>query len=223
MAWVSRTNLALEVPAEPPDEAWVFAQTLLGRPIPSPSAVRAEARAKRAQLAWLASISTRHEQQLHDELSRRSAAIEDRERLEWLASFSPRHERALRRLQAAEAEVREARARYERLVEDLRVQEADWDPSKHPRLGGPPNEGWFASKGGAGSTRLAQNSSASEPKARQLRDDARVVDRISRSSSDKWNGDRVLDVVGALAPGWLRFVKKHVTLSLTSNGTACNC
>ncbi|MGD9722012.1 MAG: AHH domain-containing protein [Pirellulales bacterium] len=154
MAWGESTAgaSASDLPervAEPPDEAWVFAQTLLGRPIPSPSAVRAEARAKREQLAWLASISRRHEQQLHDELSRRSATIEDRERLEWLASFSPRHERERRRLQAAEAEVREARARYERLVEDLSVQEADWDPSKHPRLGRPPNAGWFASKGGA--------------------------------------------------------------------------
>ncbi|MGD9721838.1 MAG: hypothetical protein AB7O59_11040 [Pirellulales bacterium] len=150
MAWGIPTAApidALRGSEQPPDEAWLFAQALLGRPIPSPSAARAEGRAKREQLAWLASVSTDHERQLRTQLSRRSAAVEERERLEWLASFSPRHERELRRMQAAEAEVRTARVRYEQLFEDLCVQEADWDPSKHPRLGGPPNAGWFATTG----------------------------------------------------------------------------
>ena len=30
--------------------------------------------------------------------------------------------------------------------------EAQWDPAKHPRLGGPPNAGWFATTGGSGSS-----------------------------------------------------------------------
>ncbi len=39
------------------------------------------------------------------------------------------------------------------------VLEADWDSSKHPRRGGPPNAGWFADKG-TGTTRSASTRSS---------------------------------------------------------------
>jgi hypothetical protein len=42
----------------PPSEAWLFAQTLLGKPVPSPFRAEADARARREHLEWLAEIST---------------------------------------------------------------------------------------------------------------------------------------------------------------------
>ena len=47
----------------------------------------------------------------------------------------------------------------EQFVESL--LEGAWDPSKHPRLGGPPNAGWWASAGTGGQG--AGNSSTSSP------------------------------------------------------------
>ncbi len=73
----------------------------------------------------------------------------DREQLEWLALISDEHEGKLRALLREEAEARELLRRRERFSEDWTSQE-QWDPSKHPRQGGPPNAGWFASTGGGG-------------------------------------------------------------------------
>jgi hypothetical protein len=46
-------------------------------------------------------------------------------------------------------DTQEAQRRWEQFTEALTAQEA-WDPSKHPRQGGPPNAGWWASTGGSG-------------------------------------------------------------------------
>jgi hypothetical protein len=136
--------------ASPPSEAWLFAQALLGKPVPSPSRERTEARASREQLEWLAQISDRHAAQLRALQSAEAEARRQREQLEWLAGISPKHESQLRRLLASEAQARDAQARFERFVEGSNLQEALWDPSKHPRRGGPPNAGWFATTGGGG-------------------------------------------------------------------------
>lgn len=77
------------------------------------------------------------------------------------------------------------------------VEEETFDPGKHPRLGGPPNAGWFARTG---------------PWAN------RAHLRIALASGKNWSGDRVLDVMGAIAPGWVPFIQKQVTLARTSSG-----
>lgn len=136
--------------ASPQSASWLFAQALLGKPVPSPSRERSEARIKREQLEWLAQISTEHERALRRLQIAEADAGRERERLEWLASISTRHERQFRRLLATEAEAREALAHCERFVENLEVQEAQWDPAKHPHRGGPPNAGWWATTGGSG-------------------------------------------------------------------------
>jgi hypothetical protein len=59
---------------------------------------------------------------------------------------------------ASEAAERQTKARIERFVESLVVQEDVWDPAKHPRRGTPPNPGWFAPKG-SGTTSLTGKSS----------------------------------------------------------------
>ncbi|HWC89681.1 MAG TPA: hypothetical protein VG433_08500, partial [Pirellulales bacterium] len=50
--------------------------------------------------------------------------------------------------------------RSRRILERLEYAAEIWDESKHPRAGGPPNAGWFASTGGsAGIAPLAANRS----------------------------------------------------------------
>lgn len=113
-----RKNAAYSASGATPDDTWLFAQAVLGNPIPDPSAAARRARA-------------------------------DREQLEWLALISDEHEGKLRALLREEAEARELLRRRERFSEDWTSQE-QWDPSKHPRQGGPPNAGWFASTGNGG-------------------------------------------------------------------------
>ena len=133
----------------PPTAAWLFAQAIQGKPIPNAFRAKAEARAKREQLEWLASISSRHEEQLRRLLNAEAEARHQRELLEWLATISEEHEWKLRTLLREEANAREEQRLWERYTEDQTAQEA-WDSSKHPRQGGPPNPGWWASAGGGG-------------------------------------------------------------------------
>jgi hypothetical protein len=99
-------------------------------------------------LEFAASISSEHEEVQRIERSKAANATDDRRLLEWVATISPRQESELRSLLAAEAEERESRYRLEMFLESLDLQEAQWDPAKHPRLAGPPNAGWFATTGG---------------------------------------------------------------------------
>jgi hypothetical protein len=78
-------------------------------------------------------------------------------------SISTTHESQFRSLLAREAEAQEAQTRFERFVERWDVQEAQWDPAKHPRLGGPPNAGWFATTGGTGGARSSIVGSQATP------------------------------------------------------------
>ncbi len=132
-----------------PTAAWLFAQAIQGKPIPNAFRAKAEARAKREQLEWLASISSKHEEQLRRLLNAEAEARHQRELLEWLATISEEHEWKLRTRLREEADAREAQRLWEQYTEDQFSQEA-WDPSKHPRQGGPPNAGWWASAGGGG-------------------------------------------------------------------------
>jgi hypothetical protein len=68
--------------------------------------------------------------------------------LEWLASISPKHERELRAKRAREAEANSTDHELRSFVESLTGLAWEWDAGKHPRRGGSPNAGWFASTGG---------------------------------------------------------------------------
>ena len=110
---------------------------------------------ERELLEWAASFSPRAEAELcrlrWAEAEAKEKAQRGRELLEFVVSISgkPEHERELRTLLRKEAEEQEAREREQRLAEAWPAQEA-WDAAKHPRLGGPPNAGWWASNGGTG-------------------------------------------------------------------------
>jgi hypothetical protein len=102
-----RKETAKTASLSPSNAAWIFAQELLGKAVPSAGRQVADARAKREQLEWLAKISPRHESQLRRLLSDEADAKAQRKQLEWLAQISPAHESQLRSLLRAEAEASE--------------------------------------------------------------------------------------------------------------------
>ena len=134
-----------------PSDVRRFAQAILGNPVSAVSSADSEARAnrEREQLEWLARISTEHERQLRRLLINEAAVRADRERLEWAAGISTDHGRMLRSLLGNEAEERDRLDRLEWLSERSNLQEADWDPDKHPRGGYPQNRGWWSPASGA--------------------------------------------------------------------------
>jgi hypothetical protein len=131
-----------------PTEAWRFAQAVLGKPIPRIVRPEVKARAERQELEQLARLLPRYAEELRRLQAAEAKAWHDRELLEWAARISTKCADELRALQWKEAEEREAWRRAEKFVESLLA--GNWDPSKHPRLGGPPNAGWWATmQGGA--------------------------------------------------------------------------
>ena len=132
----------------------------------SPSQAFPGPRPTREQLEWLASISDRHRDELRRLQSAEAEARHQRELLAWLAQISPRHERQLHGLLSEEAEAREAQERCKWLVESSNVQEAQWDPSRHPRGAFPQNRGWWSPTGGSGgaSSKPDRPGGSSEPK-----------------------------------------------------------
>lgn len=137
--------------ASPPSEAWYFAQILLGKPVPSAPATQANARATREQLGWLATIAPERGSNLRAQLIEQADARADIEQLRWLAQISRPHESQLRSVLAAEAGTAESQERW--LEERSNVQEADWDPSKHPRGAFSQNRGWFSQTAGPSGSR----------------------------------------------------------------------
>ena len=73
----------------------------------------------------------------------------EREQLEWLAEISTEHGRQFQDLLREEAAAAGVRERARRCLENIERLRETWDEDKHPRLGGPPNAGWFASTGGS--------------------------------------------------------------------------
>jgi hypothetical protein len=124
-----------------------FAQDLLGESATTPgsSEERPSDQAHREQLAWLASISTKHQREQRRSSTGTSSATAERAHWEWLAEISSRHcgqpERPIR----SGAKATEGQSGLAKFLEDL--QEGPWDPAKHPRRGGAPNAGWFARTG----------------------------------------------------------------------------
>jgi hypothetical protein len=144
------------VPAgQPPSEAWLFAQELLGNPVPASAGHDLAAELEYRE--WLAQISPRHEEALrkrrHDEHELRRK----REHLEWLAAVSKEHEATLRDFLQ-----QEAKSSGELQAHDQYAEE-QWDPAKHPRRGGPPNAGWFAGGGGGGGAGGSDAAATSAP------------------------------------------------------------
>jgi hypothetical protein len=137
----------------PPSEAWLFAQAILGRPIPRIVPPEVKARARRAELERLAPLSDRHSQELRDLQAAEGEARRERELLEWAAGISTRAEDQLRALQRKEAEQREAGRRAEQFYESYSASLSEWNEADHPRAPKGTSSGgqWVPKGGGAGS------------------------------------------------------------------------
>ncbi len=169
----------------PPTAARLFAHALLGGPLPNDLRASAEAHTNREHSHWLTCISTRHAAPAKSEFSEQGDANLEHAELEWLAAISSRHERQLRSVQSRQSEANQAQTDLQSLVERLRIEEAQWDPAKHPRRGAPPNAGWFATTGGGG---------AAGPSGRS----PSLLDRLRQRNSD------VAELTGVVTPGMIR-------------------
>lgn len=130
-----------------PSEAWLFAQAILGNPIPNLSQhLPASAASRRKQSELLAESSPEFAEELRQLDVAEVKARHDRELLEWAAAISPEAEQKLRVLESQEAEERESWRRAQEYAETL--LEGTWDASKHPRvLKGQPGAGQWTGVG----------------------------------------------------------------------------
>jgi hypothetical protein len=132
---------------EPPSEAWLFAQAILGNSIPKIVRPVRSSELVAEQAAYDAprcgAGRPKSEADAHHE----------RELLEWAAQISGDCETKLSAIKLREAEIDEAWARAERFAETLTNR--SFDPSKHPRGGNPENRGTVLNGLGCG-RRLGQ-------------------------------------------------------------------
>jgi hypothetical protein len=180
----------------PPSEAWLFAQAILGKPIPRIVSPETAARAEREELARLARFSTRHAEDLRRLQNADAKTRHDREVLEWAAKISTKAEDELRALQRTEAEEREAWRRAEQFAERLR--EGSWDASQHPRApkGQPSGGQWVGKGGGSSAGSAAIPSSPFRTAVSQTGQAAAHLTAFSGAASPTWPNS------GSL-PSWL--------------------
>lgn len=151
-------------PVDPtPSEALSFAQAILGESFGPRAGIAASDGLDWEQLEFLASISPEHERKLRDLAQARQIDSRKREQLEWVAGISTDPKRRFDELLREEAAAAEVRQRASRCIENLERLREIWDDSKHPRAGGPPNAGWFASTGGSAARTLGRLSTPSKP------------------------------------------------------------
>ncbi len=150
-----------------PTEAWLFAQAVLGKPIPKIISPEARARDKREEMERLAQFSSHYAEELRRLESAEAEARRNRELLEWAAKISPRAEAKLAAIVREETEQRDAWRRAEqfaaRLLEgqaaELRERSSydthsltitEWDPNQPRQPQGTPQGGqWSPTGGGA--------------------------------------------------------------------------
>jgi hypothetical protein len=145
----------------PPSEAWLFAQLILGKPIPRIVSPEAKARAKREELERLAQFSSRRAEELRQLRCAEAEARRQRELLVWAAGISTEAEANLRGSLRTEAEEREAWRPAERLYETYSASMTEWDEADHPRQPkGTPDGGQWVAKGGASSAGSAATPSS---------------------------------------------------------------
>jgi hypothetical protein len=167
------------MPVSTPNESLLFARAITGDPSRGAVTNDAGAEVDCEYLEWLAAISPEYERRLRN-LAKTPHSDEPRqEQLEWLAAISPEYARQLRDLQREEAIAAEVRERSRQIIERLELAAEQWDDSKHPRAGGPPNAGWFVSTGSSGAlARLPANPS---PKPDGLARPPRQQDQLAQA------------------------------------------
>jgi len=120
------------------DEAWRFAQELLGQPTSRAPRPGVDATARDELREWVASITT-------PSWPRSARETPDEELLEWVAAITtPSWGSPARENLSPEY--------LEWIAAITGVDEGQWDPAKHPRGGYPQNRGWWSPGGGGGNS-----------------------------------------------------------------------
>lgn len=173
---------AFEAPEDsPPSAAWLFTQSILGTSVHDSQAVGERLCTDRELLEFLVDISDRHCNYKNHAQDGKKQAHRERELLEWLAEFSEKNRYKMRALDREDAQRHESGQRGGQSFDAFGVQEAQWDPSKHPRVGGPPNAGWFATTTGGGGSDASTDSVSNSPSSPP---DGESTDSVSRRSPD---------------------------------------
>lgn len=136
---------------EPPSEAWLFTQAILGNAIPK----------------IVRPVRSNHllSEQVSRDVSLSEGALDaqtrqSREALEWAAQISGDCEAKLHAIVQRERELDATWARAEQFAETLTAR--SFDPSKHPRGGNPENRGQFSTGWGGGGLTQKQSYSVAQ-------------------------------------------------------------
>jgi len=131
------------------NEVWLFAQAILGKPVPTPYVAAGRTRERHEQLARLAQFSPRHADEMRKLDSAEAEARCIRESLIWAASISTEAATKLRELLRKEAEAQRADNHcHDPYSSTIR----EWNEADHPRQPkGTPDGGQWAGKGGGAS------------------------------------------------------------------------
>lgn len=167
----------------PPSEAWLFAQAILGNPIPGPASAAAKARANREYEEWLAAISPRHGEALRKRQGDEAEARRQRDLLAWCASISTECESKLSALLSEEAEHIVLLETWQRYSDDYSASIAEWNPDQLRKPPGPAGGQWVAQGGAGGSGGAAGRSGMPHEPKKML-----IVLRPTRCSSWHMHG-----------------------------------
>ncbi|MEX2115121.1 MAG: hypothetical protein WD845_18150 [Pirellulales bacterium] len=155
----------------PPSKAWLFAQAILGKPIPRIVSPVAKASARREELTRLAQFSFPRAKELRNLQAAEREAHRNRELLVWAAQISTKAQQKLREIQQRESQERRAWHAIEQFAEsDSLVTE--WNEADHPRAPeGTTIGGQWVPKGGGGAGRVVSTGRPASTKERHASDD----------------------------------------------------
>jgi hypothetical protein len=138
-----------------PSESWLFAQMILGNPIPRIVNPEVSARREREELEQLARSSPAHADKLRRLRATEADGRREREVLEWAAKFSADAAAGLQKLLWQEAEEREAWRRAEQFYEAYLAEGPKWVEGDHPRQpkGAPEGGQWVSKTGRSGAAK----------------------------------------------------------------------
>lgn len=169
----------------PPGEAWLFAQAILGRPIPRFIRPEGTAKAQREELGRLAQFSFRPAMELRGLQAAEPEARHHRELLEWAAQISTEAKDKLRALQQNEAQDRDAWRNLEQFG-GANSAVTEWNEADHPRAPKETSIGgqWIPKGGGGGGSRTGKSPS--------------VLDRIVQRNRT------ISELTGVVTPSMIR-------------------
>jgi hypothetical protein len=112
-------------------------------------------------------------------------------------------------------------ARSDLEAEDVLIKSVDWDPALHPRVGAPPNPGWFAPSGGSGERASPITVALNDTPTRRSDASAGVSDDRVRLPAGERNdelGD-LLEWIANAKPEEERAIRAEIKRTFTTRAT----